>query len=85
MPRFVTRMIGAARLDPNIYEEVEADPRATGQALLVVLLAFLGAGIGWPGLAPETWAAGAGLAFVAVCGWVVWAVLIYLIGTQLLH
>ena len=84
MGRFVRRMLGAARLDAKVYEEVEADPRATGQALLVVLLACLGAGIGWTGLSPETWGAGLGLMLVAVSGWVVWAILIYLIGTRLL-
>ena len=32
---FVMRLIGAAALDTAIYEEVEADRTATGQALLV--------------------------------------------------
>lgn len=27
MSSFVNRMIGAAKLDPNLYEEVEANPR----------------------------------------------------------
>ena len=39
MRTFVDRFIGAARLTPAIYEEVEADKTATGQAMLVVTLA----------------------------------------------
>ena len=31
-------MIGVAKLDVQIYEEVEADSHATGQAMGVVLL-----------------------------------------------
>ncbi len=32
------RMIRAAKLDRDLYEEVEADTGATGQAMLVVVL-----------------------------------------------
>jgi hypothetical protein len=45
---FVRRLIGAAMLDGRIYEDVEADRRATGQAVAVVLLAgVIGALVGW--------------------------------------
>jgi len=40
------RMIGAAKLDVHIYEEVEADKGAIGQALLVVVLSSIAGGIG---------------------------------------
>ena len=54
MTSFTDRMIGAAKLDVRIYEEVEGDTSATGQAMGVVLLASLanaiGAGLG--GLGP---------------------------------
>jgi hypothetical protein len=77
----VTRMIRAARLDPALYEEVEADRRAMGQALAVVLLSGLAAGVGAlrlggvPALAIGT--------LGAVGGWFVWALLTYLIGAKL--
>lgn len=32
------RMLRAAKLEPHIYEEVESDSGATGQALLAVAL-----------------------------------------------
>lgn len=40
------RMMRAAKLESQLYEEVEADSGATGQALLVVVMASLSAGIG---------------------------------------
>ena len=46
MTTFTNRMIGAAKLDARIYEEVEADKSAFGQAMLVVVLSSAAAGIG---------------------------------------
>ena len=40
------RMLRAARLDPEIYEEVEADPGTMGQATTVVVLSAVAAGVG---------------------------------------
>ncbi len=37
------RMIRAAKLDINLYEEVEADPQAMGQAMTVVILSSVAA------------------------------------------
>ena len=46
MSSFTNRMVRAAKLDVNLYEEVEADKQAMGQAMGVVVLASLAAGIG---------------------------------------
>jgi len=82
MAGFVQRMVGAARLDVRTYEEVEADRGATGQALGVVLLAAVAAGIG--GLGTEG-AEGPLMAAVgALAGWFLWAGLVYLVGVKLL-
>jgi len=43
---FLGRVIGAALLNPAVYEEVEADRSATLQAMAVVLLSSLAAGVG---------------------------------------
>ena len=40
------RMIRAAKLDINLYEEVEADKQAMGQAMTVVILSSVAAGVG---------------------------------------
>jgi hypothetical protein len=84
MTTFARRVLGAALLDGRVFEEVEADDRATGQAFSVVLLASVASGIGFLGLgvmSPRALVAGAAGAFV---GWVAWAALTYMIGTRLL-
>jgi len=77
----IGRMIRAARLDPRLYAEVEADVTATGQAASVVLLAAFAGGINFPG-APFS------ILFVgllaALVGWLLFAYVIYLIGAKLL-
>ena len=78
----IGKMIGAARLDVHIFEEVEADTSATRQALLVVAIVALATGIGSAG----TGGLGGIVAgiLVAVAGWAIWAWVVYLIGTKIL-
>ena len=76
------RMIRAAKLDRGLYEEVEADTGATGQAMLVVVLSSVAAGIGRAGVGGLK-----GLLFgalSALVAWYIWAFLTYFIGTRLL-
>jgi hypothetical protein len=75
-------MIRAAKLDVNLYEEVEADQQATRQAMAVVVLAAVAAGIGNFGVAGLGGIVVGTLA--ALVGWYVWAFLTYFIGTRLL-
>jgi hypothetical protein len=84
MASFLERAIGAARLDPATYEEVEADPNALGQAMAVVVLASLAGGLG-SSLASGGQGAGllAGM-LLAVVGWFAWALVTYLVGTRIL-
>jgi hypothetical protein len=82
MPVFIGRMLRAAWLDADTYEEVEADTGANWQALAVVLLAALAMGVGSienSGVSGVLWHT-----VVAVAGWYVWAFVTYLIGTRLL-
>jgi hypothetical protein len=78
MASFGERLLRAARLDAAAYEEVEADPDATGQAVAVVVLSSVAAGIG----------IGAGLGGIvlgvlaSLAGWYIWAFLTYWIGTR---
>ena len=46
MASITNRMIRAAKLDVTLYEEVEADMGAMGQAMGVVILSSVAAGIG---------------------------------------
>ena len=43
---FVERVIGAIRLDPATYEEVEHDTNATWQAPVIVAAAAIFSGVG---------------------------------------
>jgi hypothetical protein len=81
MASWVQRMIGAAKLDAATYEEVEADKSATGQALGVVVLSSIAAGVG--GLsAGERGRLGGIVAGLA--GWVAASFLTYIIGAKML-
>ena len=46
MQNYINRIVRAAKLDINLYEEVEADKKAMGQAMGVVVLSSIAAGIG---------------------------------------
>ncbi len=82
MTSFLDRIIRAAKLDVHLYEEVEADKGAMGQAMGVVVLSSIAAGVG-------TIARG-GLGgmligtILALVGWYVWAYVTYFIGTKFL-
>ena len=82
MTPFIQRLIGAAKLDVHIYEEVEADTTAMGQAMGVVALSSVAAGIGTAG--QEVTLGLFGGLFVAFLGWLLWAGLTYFIGTRIL-
>ena len=82
MTDFKNRIIGAAKLDVNVYEEVEADKGALGQATGVVVLSSIAAGIG-------TFSqGGVGVLLMgtlsALISWYVWAYITYIIGTKFL-
>jgi len=76
------RIIRAAKLDINLYEEVEADKGALRQAMGVVVLSSIAAGLGSIGRA------GFGGILIgtitALISWYVWAYITYFIGTKLL-
>jgi len=82
MSPFVDRMIRAAKLDTQVYEEVEADKNALGQAMLVVVLSSLAGGIG---LMEKAGLTGLVVGMVgSLLGWYIWAFFTYFIGTKLL-
>jgi hypothetical protein len=82
MTRIHQRMWRAALLDADLYEEVEADRTATGQAFAVVALSAVAAGIGSienSGAVGILW-----YSLAALAGWYAWAYVTYFIGTRLL-
>ena len=80
MTSFKGRIIRAAKLDVHLYEEVEADKGAMGQAMGVVVLSSIAAGVGSISIG------GLGGILIgtitALIGWYVWAYLTYFIGTK---
>lgn len=82
MTSFKDRMIRAAKLDVHVYEEVEADKGALSQAMWVVVLSSVAAGLGSVGRA------GFGGIFigtvVALIAWYFWAYITYFVGTKFL-
>ncbi|MDZ7697826.1 MAG: YIP1 family protein [Deltaproteobacteria bacterium] len=82
MGTLIDRMIRASKLDAGVYEEVEKDPSTMGQAVMVVVISSVAAGIGsmavtgFSGLVVGT--------LVALAGWFLWSFLTYIIGTKML-
>ncbi len=82
MTTFLNRVTGAALLRTAIYEEVENDRSATMQAMGVVALSSLAAGVGALGLASARVTTLAGISLLAFAVWGVWALLTLQIGTR---
>jgi hypothetical protein len=81
MATFVGRMIGAAKCDVAVIEEIEADTNATVSALGVVVLAAIAAGVA--GISEGARGVVVLLVF-SLFGWVFWAFMTWLIGTKFL-
>ena len=82
MNNFFKRVIRAMKLEAALYEEVETDRGATAQAIGVVMLSGIAAGIG---------SSGRGLTgglivltTMSVLAWVAWAWVTYVVGTKVL-
>ena len=82
MQIYLDRIVRAAKLDVNLYEEVEADKGAMSQAMGVVVLSSVAAGIGSIGtMGIKGIIIGAIAALIA---WYIWAYITYIIGTKIL-
>ncbi len=82
MSTFSERIIGAAQLEVQVYKDVKADTTAIGQAMTVVALSSLAAGISaisLGGIRPFLTDA-----VTALIGWFVWVLIVYLVGTRIL-
>jgi len=82
MQKYIDRIVRAAKLDVNLYEEVEADKGALGQAMGVVVLSSIAAGVGSIG---QIGVKGIFIgAITALIAWYVWAYITYFIGVKIL-
>jgi hypothetical protein len=82
MASFGERVVGAMKLDVNTFEEIERDQTAMGQAVGVIALAAVSAGIG------NVWYGGlSGIVsgvVVQLIGYVVWAAIVWIVGTKVM-
>ncbi len=79
---FTNRIFRAAKLDAHLYEEVKANKSAMRQAMLVVILSGIAAGVG---SISKGGALGVALGTVmGLAGWYIWALVIFGIGTKFL-
>lgn len=79
---FGDRVVGALKLDPNAFEDVERDPTSIGQAIGVILLGAISVGIG-----NIYWGGFSGIisgALTSLIGMVVTSAIIWLVGTKLM-
>ena len=85
----INRVVRAAMLDVNLYEEVEADTTLTQEALMVVILVSIASGVGsfLAGvIGGDIGAAVLGLVLgvvMGVLGYYIWAYVTYFVGTNL--
>lgn len=79
---FLQRAIGAARLEVPVFEEIEADRTATGQALIIVVLSSFAAGIGFT--AGTYTAPVLHRVMLALLLWLFWAISTYIVGVYLM-
>jgi hypothetical protein len=79
---FGEHVVGALKLDANTFEDIERDPTAMGQAVGVIALAAVAAGIG------SIWHGGVFTILFGVVtslvGYSLWAVVVWLVGTKLM-
>ncbi len=79
---FQERLLGGLMLDASVYEEVERDETAMGQAAAVVALGAVAAGIG----AATSGGFGGviGMVLMSLIGWVLGAAIVWLVGVQVM-
>jgi hypothetical protein len=79
---FGDRVVGALKLDAKVFEDVEHDPTAMGQAVAIIALAALAGSLG------AIWRLGFGSMILSVVaalvGYVLWAVVVWAVGTKLM-
>tara|TARA_B100000405_G_C16686405_1_gene411189 strand:- start:261 stop:782 length:522 start_codon:yes stop_codon:yes gene_type:complete len=78
--KFLNRIIRAIKIDVDLYEEVEADKKATIQAGAVVVLSSLAAGVGAIHLGASNLLIAP---ILSLLSWYIWAYIIYIVGVKL--
>ena len=77
---FLNRIFGSVKIDPEIFNEVQKDKKATLSAAIVVLLSSFAAGIGAASLGASNFILGP---FFSLISWFVWAYIVYFVVVKL--
>lgn len=79
---FGERVVGALKLDARVFEDIEADASAMGQAVGIIALAAVASSLGniWTGNIFSI----VGAVIASVVGYVVWALVVWLVGTKVM-
>jgi hypothetical protein len=77
---FLNRIYRSIKIDPEVFDEVQKDRKATIAAGIVVVLSSLAAGIGASHLGVVNFFLAPGLSLVT---WFVWAYIVYFVGVKL--
>jgi hypothetical protein len=83
MASFQDRVVGAMRLQAATFEDIEHDPSAVSQSVMVVLAVAIAGVIGASGFGLYPGAAVASIVF-ALIGWAISSAVVWLIGTRLM-
>jgi hypothetical protein len=81
MTLFLHRFVGALVLDAEAFEDIESDRHASSQSALVVALACVAAGVASMALGMANPAGFATGAIIALGIWLVWVMVVAVIGT----
>jgi len=77
---FLKRIFRAVKIDPDVFNEVQKDKKATLSAAIVVILSSTAAGIGATSLGSSNFILAP---LFSLISWFVWAYIVYFVGVKL--
>ena len=77
---FINRIYRSIKIEPQLFDEVQKDKKATIQAAIVVVLSSAAAGVGAIQLGATNFFIAPLLSLIS---WVVWAYIVYFVGVKL--
>ena len=77
---FINRIYRSIKIDPQLFDEVKKDKKATIQAAVVVVLSSTAAGVGAIQLGATSFFLAPALSLIS---WFVWAHIVYFVGVKL--
>jgi hypothetical protein len=79
----VDRILRVIKLDFPVFKDIEADPKATGEAAIVVFIVSVLSALGSAYASQHFFSAFIGQVISGIVGWVVWAVVTYFLARSM--